>query len=172
MTQHIQNGEFNLFTDIARVQTRCPHDEITDDMILMQARRNRLPAGEPIIVQCMSHDGYELLAQCEYVVTTRRPFLRTVDTGIDQSRTTEEFVYGVVQIKNWDWFGQPEKAPAPRPLVLAETYVDSDAYRQWDPVARTHKVLRRIDNSWVCEHKDKETAERIAAGELPVPVAA
>ena len=197
MTLNIENGDFNLFADIARIQTRCPYEFITDKMVCSQARRNRLPAGEPIIVQCMSHDGCELLARCEYVVTERKPYLRTVGEDTDNPRTGEEFTYEVARVSDWLVLGKSvvglDQLGGETVEVRGDGYLDDlhnminaevspavppaiehngEMFRVWNHISRVHEVRQKIDNSLVCVHKDKETANEIAAGKLPIPVAA
>lgn len=147
-------NEFHLLNDNPFIRTNCPQERVTDDMVRQQVDRGNLVAGDRVMVQCFSHDYSELLAEAEYRVTARRTSIQTVDVDHTVTRQFEKRVFEVARIGEWRRFGgsQTVKGKA-----------------VWN-VGRGGFVIE-VDGQEVGFEKDKETAHRIAAGELPLKAA-
>ena len=175
MEQSISPQEFQLLQDNPVIRTKCPHGVVTDEMIVKRVRNGNLAVGDRILVQCMDHEYARLLAETEYRVIERTSKLRVHEVNDRETRQVDEITYRVARVRDW-WFPavlvEGSKASAPSPMPLPNRYVDADSYRKWNRRTQLHDVLRRADDSLICTHTDKETADRIAAGELAVPSSA
>ena len=102
MTFKISPHEFQVTGDTYTIQTRVPKQALDDGtLVLDRVRNNNLAAGRHILVQAMSHDYGELLAEAEFVVVSRRGEIKTVKTNDRDERTFEDTIYGVVRKGPW-----------------------------------------------------------------------
>jgi len=173
MTQKILPGDFLLLTDNAVIRTKCPPDLVTDEMVAQRCHAVNLSAGDNVVVQCFDHTQEILLAWATYLVVGRVERKKTVEIDDRQSNSFAERKYTVECIVPWRVPAALQEAipidPIIPPAVIVEQYVPTEARRIWNPSRQTHEI-RRVDNDELLgQHKDKETAERIAAGELALP---
>lgn len=101
-------------------------------------------------VQFVSHDRTELLATAQFVVTSVREALVTTNANPDQPITSAVSARRYERITEWLFFGGRK--------------VHGKAV--WN-VGRGGYVIE-VDGEEVGFEKDKETAQRIAAGEVPL----
>ncbi len=172
MVNQISPQEFHLLVDNPTVRTKCPQDQITEAMIISRVRNGNLIAGDTIRVQCMNSDYTDLLAECEYRVISRKSDMVTHEVNDRDIRQIEEITYRVERWTEWRTVGGvevtgPSLMPARNPTP--GHYVSGEAQRVWNPIERIHEI--RVGETVVATHSDKETANRIAAGELPLPEA-
>lgn len=146
--------EFHLLNDNPFIRTNCPQESVTDKMVLDQVHRGNLVAGDRVIVQCMSHDYSELLCEREYRVTARREKMQTVEVDHINTRQFMKVTFEIAPMGKWVRFKS-----------VADEFVTGKAV--WN-VARRGYVIE-VDGEEVGFEKDKETAHKIAAGELPLP---
>lgn len=158
MDNKISPQEFNLLSDIPIIRTRCPYQAITEEMIVMQAKRGNLAAGDSIRVQCMDNELSELIAEVDFRITSRKTSLVTAGADTQSPRTFEDTVFHVKQLGDW-WVVNPVEVEGGQPYdeMKAVWMVGKGGY---DIVA---------DGQVVGFEKDKETAHAIAAGKLPLP---
>lgn len=163
-------GDFTFLTDNGFIRTKCPPDLIDNKMIAARCHAVNLAAGDHVIVQCFDHAGEVLLAESEWTVIGKVERKKTTQFDDISSRSFMERNYEVEQRGDW-WV--PASLTEPEPVQVipqrTEAYIPADSHRIWNPGTRTHEVRRRDTDALVCTHTDKETAERIAAGELPLP---
>ncbi len=171
MDQHISPQEFHLLSDHFCIRTRCPYARITDEMVARQVKRGNLVTGDAVFVQCMSHDYTDLLAEAEYRVVSRKSELKTYEGESGNTRQVEEITF---KVERWgDW-----RVVEHRPLEVlpageappAERYVSGEARAVWDAKRQGFDIM--VADLKVGFSVGKETANRIAAGELPLPEAA
>ncbi len=172
MTQTIKPGEFFLLTDNAVIRTKCPQDQITNEMIAQRCRAARLSAGDTVLVQCFDHAKEVVLAWATYMITAmveRKKHLQVDDVV---SRSFVESNYEVECIVDWRTPAaliEPEPVERIQDMERGEKFIPTECQRIWNPRSRMHEV-RRLDNGeLIHSDKDQETASRIAAGELPIP---
>lgn len=110
------------------------------------------------------HAGKRVLSYAPFLVTyadetmvlTERP------DGSTHSSLTNSREW--VQLAPWQDYTE-DVSSSEKPCGL---YVSGAAYRTWNKVSRKHEVKLCDTDELVCEVKDQETADRIAAGELPI----
>lgn len=157
MDQKILPQEFVLLNDNAFIRTRCPYGKVTDEMVAMQVKRGNLVAGDPVMVQCMNHDGSAVIAEAEYRVVERHTKLETAGADTTSPRTFEHTSFRVVQLHDWRVFDKSQG-----------DFVEGRAV--WNVGMKRYDI--EVDGEVVGFHADKETATRIAAGDLPLPAKA
>jgi len=175
MTQKILPGDFLLLTDNAVIRTKCPPDLVTDEMVAQRCHAVNLSAGDEVSVECFDHTQEVLLAWATYKVVGRVERKRQVEIDDRRSNSFAERKYTVECIVPWRVPKALQEETLPEPEVylgsmpVPEQYVPTEARRIWNPSRQTHEI-RRVDNDeLLASHKDKETAQRIAAGELALP---
>jgi hypothetical protein len=150
--QQIVPQEFNLLQDSPCIRTKCPQRLVTDEMVARRVKHGNLVAGDTVLVQCMSSDYSELLAECEYRVISRKSELKTYEINDHNTRQAEEITFKVQRWSEWRYVGPPAEAPGMRAV--------------WNFGKKRYDIT--AGDVIVGFHADKETANRIAAGELPL----
>ena len=89
--------EFHVLADSFVVRTRVAPENVTDDEVLKTARRNRLAAGDSVLLQCMDFDYGVVLAEITYRVTKR----------VDGVRSVEDHDGGMKQVNEIDMEVKP-----------------------------------------------------------------
>ena len=147
--------EFHLLSDNPFIRTNCPQELVTDKMILSQIHRGNLAAGDRVMVQCMNHDYSELLFEREYRVTARRENLETLEVDHSNTRQFLKTTFDVAPLGEWVHF----KSDAEDRFVAGKAV--------WNLARRGYVI--EVDGEEAGFEADKETAQKIAAGELPLP---
>ncbi len=169
MALQIMPQEFQPMHDNPCIRTKCPQALITDEMVARQVKRGNLAAGDTVLVQCMSFDDTDLLAEAEYRVISRKSELKTYEGDGGNTRQVEEATFKVQRWTEWREVEHEAVAPIAAPQSMAERYVPGEARAVWNFGKKRHDIM--VGDAQVGFHKDKETANRIAAGELPLPEA-
>lgn len=163
----ISPGEFNLLADNPVIRTKCPYDKITSDMVLKRVRNGNLSVGDKVLVQCLSHDGSKLLAETDYRVTERRASLKTIELNDRDIRQVEDIFYAVERVSDWRTFGMLlADAPIVRPGAISTYAAPPPLTITWNVGKRGYDI--KAGDEVVGFHADKETAQRMASGELPL----
>ena len=172
MAQSIMPGDVYLTTDNVVVRTVCPFEQITEDMIVKRALGSNLAVGDTILVQCFDHRREILIAEARYTVYAKIERKKHVQVDDRVSRSFMDRDYAVERRGDWWHPGEKiEDVPHVRvqDLEKTEKFIPAEARRIWNPTRQIHEV-RLVDNDeLLCSHLDKETAIRIASGELPIP---
>jgi len=160
MTQQILPQEFHLLQDNPVIRTKCPQEMITDEMVAKRVKNGNLIAGDKVLVQCMNSDHTHLLSECEYRVISRTATLRTHELNDRDIRQVEEIAYKVQRWTDWRTVGQ-QVAPVP-------TAAPDDQLRAvWNVALRGYDIKR--GDVKICFEADKEKANDMAAGKIPLP---
>ena len=138
----------------AIIRTRCPKDEVTDEMVHQRVVASNLAPGDTIRVQCMNHEKDTVLWFAEWLVYDRKSEMRRVDVNDRETRTMETYKHSIMRVRDW------MATPAVGKTIHGKTV--------W-VVGRGGYVIE-VDGEEVGFEKDKDIANRIAAGELPLPV--
>lgn len=171
MANQISPQEFHLLVDNPVIRTKCPQDQITDNMIIKRVKNGNLIAGDIVRVQCMNSDYTDMLAECEYRVTSRKSELVTHEINDRDIRQVEQITYQVERWSGWREVGLP--IPNPKAIARAARYAGPGAEAKWNVGKKRYDIAVPLESGEivVASHPDKETANRIAAGELPLPEA-
>ncbi len=144
-----------MLQDNPYVRTKCPQDQVTEADILRRVKNANLAAGDVIKVQCMNSDYTELLWSSEWEITARKTEMKTYEINDQNTRTVEEITYRIKLSAPW------------RPTHdVVETEGPAVMRKKWDVNKRGYDIL--AGDIVIGFHEDKETAERIVAGELPL----
>lgn len=171
MTQQISPQEFHLLQDNPYIRTKCPQTFITDEMVARQVKRMNLVAGDRVLVQCMSSDSTDLIAEAEYRVTSRKSELKTYESENGNTRQVEEATF---KVQLWGEWRTVERRPLEvlpaGEVIPAGCYVDGKGRAVWNAKKQGFDIM--VGELNVGFSVGKETATRIAAGELPLPAGA
>jgi hypothetical protein len=169
--------EFHLLQDNPYIRTKCPQSDITDEMIVRHVKRGNLVAGDTVLVQCMNSDYTDLLAEAEYRVTSRKTKLVTYETG-DSTRQAEEVTFRVERWSEWRRVAGAVTTASGKTEIYATPggdWVDpttapaaAGMRTKWNIGARVYDIM--MGDVKIGSHADKETAAKIASGELPLEV--
>jgi hypothetical protein len=143
MPQLIPSPEPFLF------RTSMAHEQVTKDLILSRAKSASLRTGDPVIVQCVTHHGDELIAECEYRVIRRSESIQTRDLDGYQTRQDTHLAIDIAMIRDW-WF--PNRVASIMSTALKVS---------WNPGRKMHQV--KDGDRVVFESTDKD--EAIAFGQ-------
>lgn len=108
LPQLIPAGEPFLFV------TKMPPDEVTESLLLSRVRAAQLRTGDAVIVQCQTHHGDELVAECEWRVIARKDELRTRDLDGFQTMQDTALAYQIAQVRPWWRPLAPDAAGGPQ----------------------------------------------------------
>jgi hypothetical protein len=152
----LSNPTFQFYEQKAFVLvTKSPAEAVTEAMVIREIRRARLHVGDLVSVECRNHTDDRLLAQCEFRVITCRDEMKQTERPDFSIHQAMETTFEVRRVTEWRVFGggQTVKGKA-----------------VWN-VGRNGYVIE-VDGQEVGFERDKATAHRIAAGELPLPAEA
>ncbi len=167
MSQKIAPQEFHLLQDNPIIRTKCPRELVTDEMISMRVKNGNLAAGDIVRVQCMNNDLSELLAEAEYRVTSRIATLRTLELNDRDIRQVEDVVF---KVELWAGWRETASVAVPVTAGISAPQPQTHMKAEWNFGKKVYEI--KIGDLVVGFHKDKATAHKMAAGELPLPVAA
>lgn len=150
------------------VRTKVPKEELEDGEKLAQYARVRgAQAGDHIIVQVMDETGEELLSEGDFVVTRMRAAQRQIEDG-NTFRNITQIDCKVVRFGEWwDAPGVIEEVEPESPAPPTQYATSSD----WKAEHAGFGKWRVVDGSGavIASGLDKETAQDVALGNLPVP---
>lgn len=101
MDNKILPNEVHVLEHGALIQTRCPKDHITDEMIHQRVIATNLGVGDIVRVQCTNHAKDTVLWFAEYLVYSRNTELKRVEVSDRETRHTESVSYAVLLIRDW-----------------------------------------------------------------------
>lgn len=125
MTLKINEGECFIVERALHVQTRCPREAITDEMIASRALQATLAPGDKIIVATLTHDKNTVLHRREWLVYERIT-VNAVDESNERSpRSFDKTAYGVMPLGEWlttpaGMADEAQKAEAAKEAARAE----------------------------------------------------
>ncbi len=85
----------------ARIRTRCPKIDVTDTMVSWAAAYSKLDAGDLITVQCMSHERDTVYWQRQYVVASRRDYLKRTENDHGDVNHADAFDVKIRAMHDW-----------------------------------------------------------------------
>lgn len=151
MSQKIQANEIYVKEFGAIIRTRCPKEDVTDEMIHQRVIAANLAAGDTVIVQCFNHERTCVLSFAEFLVYDRNSQIKRIEINDTDTRQVEDFRFSIMRISDWK-----DTPAAPRTSV-----VETAPNVKWNPGKKTFQVLK--NNAVVGESPDKEEANRLAA---------
>lgn len=153
--QKIQPNEVYVTEHGAIIRTRCPREAVTDQMIHQRVVAANLTCGDVVRVQCLNHERDTVLHFAEWLVYNRKSEVRRTEMSDRETRTSEVFSHSILRIV--DWTATPA-AQDPQTVIGKAV---------WNVGAKAFDIV--VEGVVVGQHPDKETAQKIAAGELPLP---
>jgi len=101
MTLKITPDECRVLERGLHVLTRCPKDQIDDEMVATRALQATLATGDRVTIHCTTHDRNTILYARDWLVTSR-----VASHGLDESnerapRSYEKLVYEVIPLGDW-----------------------------------------------------------------------
>src|SRR3990167_10224523 len=117
----------------ALIQTRCPKDYITDQMVHQRVLAANLSAGDYVKVQCFNHERTTILYYTEYVVYDRSSEMKRAEINDRDTRQFEDVKYSILRIMDWK---QTPAAKNDESKVAAKT----EAKIVWNPGLKVHQV--------------------------------
>ena len=147
MSQKIQANEIYVKEFGAIIRTRCPKEEVTDEMIHQRVVAANLSAGDTLVVQCFNHERTCVLSFAEYLVYDRNSQIKRIEINDRDTRQVEDYSFSVMRIS--DWKDTPAYPKTSTPEV------------KWNPGKKTFQVIK--NNAVVGESTDKVEATKLAA---------
>lgn len=157
---------FNELQYSSCIRTICPQEFVTDEMVARQVRRAQLHAGDSVLVQCFDHAKTKLLAEAEWRVISRASKLTQVEKEDFSLHQSEKVSFEVMRWTDWRSVEQSEasvKKPAPAEAPKRPTKRST----RWNSAKSQYDIIE--DGRVIGFHSDKETAQRIADGAVPLP---
>ena len=140
----------------ALIQTRCPKDYITDQMVHQRVLAANLSAGDFVKVQCFNHERTTILYYTEYLVYGRSSEMKRVEINDRDTRQFEDVKYSILRTMDW-------KATPASETPKTETEIEKSPaglhFQKivWNPGLKVHQV--KVDDVVVFESADKQEAE-------------
>lgn len=150
MSQKIQANEIYVKEFGAIIRTRCPKEDITEEMIHQRVVAANLSAGDTVVVQCFNHERTCVLSFAEFLVYDRNSQIRRIEINDTDTRQVEDYSFSIMRISDWK-----DTPAAPKTVVSKTPEV------KWNPGRKTFQVLK--DNAVVGESPDKVEATKLAA---------
>lgn len=97
----ISPQEFHVLSDRYVIKTRVPKDKLDENDILIRVDRANLAAGDPVFVQCMTHDYTTLLYEAEFRVVSRTEQFRSVEVDDRNIRQFTENKFTIARMTEW-----------------------------------------------------------------------
>jgi len=147
------------------IQTRCPKENITDQMIHRCVVHQNLAAGDFVKIQAMNHEKTTVLHFCEYLVFDRRTEMKRLEGNDFQIRQFEDVNLSI--LKTVDWQATPAGRVAETIVAAQEKAVDPPQAKavslevKWNPGKKTHEV-KAPDGTVIKSFDDKAAAEAFA----------
>ena len=147
MSQKIQANEIYVKEFGAIIRTRCPKEDVTDEMIHQRVVAANLSAGDTLVVQCFNHERTCVLSFAEYLVYDRNSQIRRIEINDRDTRQVEDYSFSVMRISDW------KDTPAYPKTSVPEV--------KWNPGKKTFQIIK--NNAVVGESPDKAEATKLAA---------
>lgn len=155
--------EIIITPDLPTIRFREPREKIDLDLELQKILQSQgWGCGTYFNVQFISHDKTILLSCAQFVVTQVAEAIHTSEANPYQPITRT--VFSRKSARTSDWWTQEG-------LEVKTIKAQSDGAKvTWNPGKKTHQV--KNGDEVLYETPDKELANKVAAGEIPVPKAA
>lgn len=147
MSQKIQANEIYVKEFGAIIRTRCPKEDITDEMVHQRVLAANLSAGDTLVVQCFNHERTAVLSFAEYLVYDRTSQIKRIEINDRDTRQVEDYSFSVMRISDWKDTPAAPKTSAPEV--------------RWNLGKKTFQVIK--NNEVIGESPDKEEATKLAA---------
>ena len=147
--------------DLPTIRFREPREQVHLDLELPKILHAQgWGCGTYFHVQFLSHDKTTLLASAKFVVTQVSESIHTTEANPYQPITKTLFSRKTEQIGEW-WISESVKALSKK---------EDKATVTWNPGKKTHQV--KMGDKLIFESPDKDLANQIAEGKVPIPDAA
>lgn len=164
MTDKILANEIFVMEDGARIRTRCDRKFITDEVVGQWAAYTRLDVDDVVSVACMTHERDVVLWRRSYLVAGRQDFLKQTPNMHGDVKHEETFRVRVVPLDDWlevTPIAGKDKTEEDAPAALGFA---------WNVGRKVYVVT--LNGEEVYETADKDLAEQIVKGEIPIPAEA
>ena len=155
-------AEVIVTPDLPTIRFREPREQVDLDKELPKILHSQgWGCGTYFHVQFVSHDKTTLLASAQYVVSQVSESIHTSEANPYQPITKTIFSRKAELIGEW-WFSSSVK--------IDDKKDDTKAMVSWNPGLKKHQV--KIGDKVVYETPDKDLANQVASGKVPIPQAA
>lgn len=158
----IIHPEVIVAPDLPTIKFSQPRDQVNLNIELPRILQTQgWGCGTYFHVQFLNHEKTELLACALFVVTKEVEGIHTSD---NQYYPMTKTVYSREAKRVGDWWTAGLETLEGKPVRVVN---DGAASVTWNPGRKMHQV--KIDGKIVYETHDKEEANKIASGEIPIP---
>lgn len=149
MDLKILPNELYILERGALIQTRCPKDLITEQMIHQRVVAANLSAGDTLKIQCVNHDRTTILSFAEFLVYDRSEEIRRVEVSDYETKSGAIAKYSVLKIQDW------QDTPAGRNAgIVTGNVISTSPELKWNPGTKTHQAI--VNGNVVYEDPDKQ----------------
>lgn len=100
--------EFHVLSDSFAIRTRIAPENVTEDEILKTVRRNKLAAGDSVLIQCMSFNYDVVVAEVTYRVTQRKDIVKQVEDHDGGMKQVNFIDLKIAPIGDWVDYRKPK----------------------------------------------------------------
>jgi hypothetical protein len=163
--------EIIVTPDCPTIKFRQPREQVDLDKELPRILSAQgWGCGTYFHVQFVSHDKTNLLASALFVVTEEVESLQTSEANPYQPVTKTVFSRKAERVSEWWKFGVRELSLRATAVMESGGESGSNAKASWNPGKKLYQV--KVGDKVIYETKDKQEANDIADGKIPVPRAA
>jgi len=165
-------AEVIVTPDLPTIRFREPREQVDLDKELPKILHSQgWGCGTYFHVQFVSHDKTTLLASAQYVVSQVSESIHTSEANPYQPITKTIFSRKAEMIGKW-WYSDIPSLIRPKEetVKISENKGEGKNTVTWNPGLKKHQV--KMGDKVIYETPDKDLANQVASGKVPIPQAA